>query len=243
MDLSRWNQEELKKQFFVAEPFHHIVLDNFLDSSFLHQVLQEIVQMPEDKWFDPKFGYINNEPDSYVQSKKIALTNVEIMQPLSKQIMEMFHSPSFIQFLENITDIHDLETDPYSFGAGIHRIKKDGHLSIHADFNIHPMTSKYRRINALLYLNQDWKEEYNGSLELWNKDMSSCVHSIPPIFNRLVIFRITDDAFHGHPAPWKAPEGIDRLSFAFYYYTADRPEEEKGPAHLALWQKRYNQYF
>jgi Rps23 Pro-64 3,4-dihydroxylase Tpa1-like proline 4-hydroxylase len=34
---------------------------------------------------------------------------------------------------------------------------------------IHPQTKKHRRINALLYLNSDWKQEYNGCLELWNK--------------------------------------------------------------------------
>ena len=57
--------------------------------------------------------------------------------------------------------------------------------------------------------------------------MQSCAHKIEPISNRLVIFRITNDALHGSPEKWLAPENYSRLSLAFYYYTDDRPEHEK----------------
>jgi len=73
--------------------------------------------------------------------------------------------------------------------------------------------------------------------------MTKCIHKIEPILNRLVIFKITDDAFHGHPEKWMAPIEYPRLSFAFYYYTDERPEEEKAPFHWALWQKRNNILF
>ena len=53
-------------------------------------------------------------------------------------------------------------------------------------------------MNVLVYLNRDWKEEYGGALELWSKDKSRCVRQILPVFNRTVIFTITDWAFHGH---------------------------------------------
>ena len=36
--------------------------------------------------------------------------------------------------------------------------------------------------------------------------MTQCCHKISPLFNRMVIFRINDDANHGHPEPWLAPE-------------------------------------
>ena len=28
----------------------------------------------------------------------------------------------------------------------------------------------------------DWKDEYGGALELWDKNMKSCVQKIQPIF-------------------------------------------------------------
>ena len=41
-----------------------------------------------------------------------------------------------------------------------------------------------RSIEVLIYVNnQDWKEEYEGCLELWDKEMSSCRQKIMPIFN------------------------------------------------------------
>ena len=106
------------------------------------------------------------------------------------------------------------------------------------DFNLHYNTRKHRRINILLYLNSEWKPSYNGELELWAKDMTRCVHKIEPLFNRFVMFKITDDAFHGHPEQWLAPMEYPRMSFAFYYYTDDRPENEKAPFHWALWKRR-----
>jgi len=154
--------------------------------------------------------------------------------------MDLFSSPEIVRFIEEVTGIKELEVDTSFMGGGIHRTTKGGRLAIHADFNNHPVTKKYRRINALLYLNSEWRPEYNGELELWSKDMTQCVEKIQPLFNRLVIFRITDDAYHGHPETWNAPLEYPRMSFAFYYYTNNRPDEEKAPFHWALWQKRNN---
>jgi hypothetical protein len=62
------------------------------------------------------------------------------------------------------------------------------------------------------------------------------VSAIAPIFNRLVIFSITDTAYHGHPNPLETPPGIARRSLALYYYSVDRPAEEQTEAHSTLWQ-------
>jgi hypothetical protein len=55
------------------------------------------------------------------------------------------------------------------------------------------------------------------------------------MFNRAVIFNITDDAYHGHPEPLRCPDNQARYSMALYYFTEDRPEEEKNSEHSALW--------
>ena len=55
------------------------------------------------------------------------------------------------------------------------------------------------------------------------------------MFNRAVIFNITDDAYHGHPEPLNCPEDQARYSLALYYFTEDRPDEEKNEEHSALW--------
>src|SRR5204862_6163752 len=67
---------------------------------------------------------------------------------------------------------------------------------------------------------------YGGHLELWDRDMKRCVKKIAPHFNRVVVFTITDWAFHGHPEPLTCPDGATRKSIALYYFTVGRPAGE-----------------
>jgi len=232
MDFSKFNTDELYNQFINAQPYSHLVIDNFIDPDYLTSLLQEIKGykqiMDED--------YQKNGDEHELQTKKIGLSDTERMGPIARHFFEQSQSPEMIAFLEKITGIPDVLPDPMLYGGGIHRTTTGGKLGIHADFNIHPYTGKNRRINILLYLNEDWKPEYNGELELWQSDMSKCVKSISPIFNRAVILRITDNALHGHPIPWQGHDNTPRLSIALYYYTDDRPEEEKSEPHMAIWK-------
>jgi len=99
-------------------------------------------------------------------------------------------------------------------------------LKIHADFNKHPVIKLDRRINALVYLNKEWKEEYGGHFELWDKSMSRCEKKILPKFNTLAIFSTTSYSYHGHPNPLNCPDNRSRKSLALYYYSNGRPKEE-----------------
>jgi Rps23 Pro-64 3,4-dihydroxylase Tpa1-like proline 4-hydroxylase len=94
----------------------------------------------------------------------------------------------------------------------------------------------HRRVNALLFLNRGWDPQWKGQLELWAQNLSAPVVSIEPEFNRLVVFNITDDAYHGVPDRIVCPPDRRRLSLALYYYTADQPDEEKAPFHWADWK-------
>jgi hypothetical protein len=86
-----------------------------------------------------------------------------------------------------------------------------------------------RRINVLVYLNENWEESYGGHFELWEKDMSKCAVRIAPIFNRMAIFSTTDYSWHGHPDELTCPPDRSRRSLALYYYTNGRPAEEISP--------------
>ena len=234
MNLQKYDTNALHEKYKFATPYPHIVIDNFLEPDYIQTILTEIQgynTMLDDMQ--------TREPDYIVQSKKIGLSDTTRMGTIVRSFLEKTQSSDMIQFLEKITGIQDLLSDPSFFGGGIHRTTKGGRLAIHADFNVHPYTQTYRRVNALLYLN-DWKPSDKGELELWRQDMKQCVQSIPPIMNRLVIFNITDTAFHGHPIPWESE--TPRFSIALYYYTQDRPEEEKSAPHMALWQKRTHEY-
>ena len=89
--------------------------------------------------------------------------NPDHMPTYSKAVFHALNSRPFIQLLENMSGIEGLIPDPYYMGGGIHRTNTTGYLDIHADFNYHKLMKIERRMNVLIYLNPDWKEEYGGS--------------------------------------------------------------------------------
>jgi Rps23 Pro-64 3,4-dihydroxylase Tpa1-like proline 4-hydroxylase len=144
----------------------------------------------------------------------------------------------FIDFLETLTGITGLLPDPHLWGGGLHQIQRGGFLKVHADFNRHERLDLDRRLNLLVYLNKDWKEEYGGQLELWSRDMKRCEERVLPVFNRCVVFSTTDTSYHGHPDELTCPEGWTRKSMALYYYTTGRSAEETSQSHSTLYQER-----
>jgi hypothetical protein len=119
-----------------------------------------------------------------------------------------------------MTGIDGLISDPHFEGGGLHETKRGGHLGVHADFNVHGHLKVERRINLLIYLNENWEQEYGGQLELWDTQMKECVVRVEPVFGRAVLFNTNLDSFHGHPDPLNCPDGRSRRSIATYYYTA-----------------------
>ena len=142
------------------------------------------------------------------------------------------NSPELIGYISELTGIKNLIQDDNYNGGGVHRVSTGGRLGIHYDFNYLPGTNYRRRINALLYLNDGWKDEWGGFLELWNSER--CVKKISPTFNRMVVFNTNKTSYHGHPDPVRSPDGVDRLSFAMYGYSEERPED-KEDFHWSIW--------
>ena len=208
-----------------ATPFPHIVFDDFVCPDQCHQLIEEFEDPASPRWlkFDDPTGV------------KLASRSALQFGPITRQVLDDFNSAPFLEFLEALTGISGLIPDPWFEGGGLHQIPPGGYLKIHADFNWHKRLRLDRRINVLLYLNQNWREEYGGPLELWDRDMAHCEQRILPLFNRCVIFNTTDVAFHGHPEPLTCPETMTRKSLALYYYSNGRPEEEKSESHSTLY--------
>ncbi len=217
-----------KEIYMNADPFPHIVMDHFFDESILNSVLNEFPDLSSDRWKSYKHAY----------SEKLANSSEEQLGELTRELIYQLNSSPFLRFLEQITGIEGLIPDPHLVGGGLHQIERGGFLKIHADFNFHKTLKLDRRINLLVYLNKDWKEEYGGHLELWDKDLKGCKKKIAPLFNRVVLFNTTDTAFHGHPEPLQCPEGRRRRSIAMYYYSNGRPVAEKSEAHSTLYKEK-----
>lgn len=208
---SRDKGKELAEAYGAAAPFPNVVIDNFLPPAIPEMVIADLAAV-RDK--------LDVEQFDRAQERYKSNFNPESLPESIRNLFYSFNSRPFIRVLENITGIKGLIPDPFFIGAGIHEIRQGGHLSIHADFNHHRLMNLERRINVLIYLNEDWSPEYGGQLELWNTGMTKMEHSIVPLLNRCVIFNTTSDSQHGNPNPVSHPESIPRKSIALYYYTA-----------------------
>jgi Rps23 Pro-64 3,4-dihydroxylase Tpa1-like proline 4-hydroxylase len=220
-----YDPRSLHAQYVAAEPFPHIALDGLFDDDALDDVLREFPSREAMKW---------REFDSATEKKLGYFHETSTISKTVRDFLEAMNSFEMLLWLEALTGIEGLIPDPYFGGGGLHQIEPGGFLKIHADFNVHPKLKLDRRLNMLVYLNKDWRDEYGGHLELWDRDMSACRKKILPIFNRTVIFSTTDTSFHGHPHPLTAPEGMSRKSVSLYYYTAGRPEAERSAPHDTL---------
>jgi hypothetical protein len=157
------------------------------------------------------------------------MTKLHLFPPLLRAVTDELNSPSFLAWLSGLTGLPDLLADPGLDGGGPHQAGRGGFLNVHTDFSHHHYHTNWRRrLNLILYLNEEWRPEWGGSIELWDSRVENCVAKYPPLINHALIFNTDERSFHGFPGALACPEGVSRKSLALYYYTVD-PFEGRGP--------------
>ena len=219
------NIEKLKKistlnknKYKNALPFPHIVIDNFFEEKYINKVHNEFPKLSKLK------GSIHHSGKT--DEKLASPRGVNFQKKFTKNLLMYLNSSEFIDFLQDLSGINEkLIPDPHFIGGGLHQTYRGGFLKVHADFCKHPETKLDRRINLLIYINKNWKKNYMGELNLFDKNMQNNI-KIEPIFNRIVIFNTTDFTYHGVPDPLNCPENTTRNSLALYYFSNGRPKNE-----------------
>ena len=218
----------LAEEYQHAKPFPFIVIDDFLPNELAEAVVADIPAKGSPDW---------KKLPTEDQKGKHVLADESKLPIVIRAVIQELNSGYFLRFLEKLTGISDLIADTKLVGGGVHLIERGGKLSVHVDFSHHPTNGLNRRLNFLLYLNKNWKEEYGGHFELWTRDIKTREQKILPIFNRCVVFSTSPISYHGHPEPLNCPEGMTRNSIALYYFSKGRPKEEEGE-HNTLFKSR-----
>ena len=221
--------ETLSATHCLAEPFPHTVLDNFLPDVVARAALEHFPReaLRSDRVFEG--GYAG------LHKRQIM---PEECDAAARQLFHFFNSRPMLEFLEGLTCIQGLISDPYFVGGGYHETLRGGKLGIHADFRINDQLHLHRRLNVIIYLNEGWQAEWGGSLELWDREMKAKHHDVLPLFNRCVIFNTDANSYHGHAEPLATPEGVSRRSIALYYYTASKEVYKEVPSTSTLYHAR-----
>ena len=209
---------DLAARYRDAEPFAHIAIDDFLPDH-LAEALQAAFPGPTSE--------VWTKLPTEDQKGKYAAQDEDRFPELLRSLIHELNAGPFVQFLERLTGIDELIADAKLSGGGLHRTETGGKLSVHVDFSHHPANRLNRRLNLLLYLTPEWREEYGGHLELWRwGDDKAPVAKILPKFNRCAIFSTSPWSYHGQPEPLRCPPEIARQSVALYYFSNGRPADE-----------------
>ena len=212
----RDDADRLAAVFQGAQPFQHFVVDGFFTEEFADRLLAEF----------PPFEAGDNRNEAGHEGKKAVFERVRRLGPAFAALDDLVRSAEFLALLGRITGIRDLRYDPDYIGGGTHESRHGQELDPHVDFNRHPLTGWHRRLNLIVYLNRNWRDEWGGSLELHSNPRAADdrVTLIAPAFNRGVLFETNEISWHGFarialPADQRH---LSRRSVALYFYTGER---------------------
>jgi len=203
-----YNTNELFNKFNGVEPFDHVIIPNFLKDDYAEMIFNSFpTDITSEKWH------------KYYNPMEIKYANDDINNlPICiRKLFYLLSTNEIVKEISQLSGIEKLEYDPYLHGAGLHIHPRNGKLNMHLDYEKHPHMDKERRLNIILYMSKDWKEEWNGDTQLWDKNMQNCIVKSQVKFNTAIIFRTNNQSWHGVPEQIKCPENIYRKSIAYYY--------------------------
>lgn len=225
---------EFRFQFETAEPFPHVVIDDFLDSGLFEGLIAEFPPFDERRALN-EHGQVGG---------KSVEPNLALIGEHYRRLDQLLRSAGFLELISQVTGIPSLLFDPDYTGGGTHENLHGQELDPHIDFNYHPRTHLHRRLNLILFLNPEWKPEWGGCLELHRDPHlpphEDFVREVVPLANRCVIFETSERSWHGFRRI-ETPEDkrhLSRRSVAVYYYTKERPAEETALDHSTVYVPR-----
>lgn len=220
------SSDELNKTFQSAEPFPHLVFEEFLSAPLVERLQAEF----------PPFDERNAGSETGKTGRKAVIEDMGSISPAFKELHLMVQSDEFLSLLSRVTGIEDLLFDPEYYGGGTHENLSGQGLNYHVDFNYHPLRKWHRRLNLIIFLNESWEHEWGGNLQLiknaW-EDQGSPDVEITPTLGRTVLFETSERSWHGfEPISFSADGATrSRRSIALYFYTHERPSDEVTAEH------------
>ncbi len=214
----RNDSELLQKQYSLGQPYPHLVIDDLFDTEILDRIVTEFPKADNRDWIAWNTNHEN-------KSTSRGITGLSMFT----QIFSLWlSSTEFIEEIKRITGIDDLVPDPLFFGAGLHEMRRDGWLEVHADYTKHPVMPLTRRINLLIYLNRDWNPAWGGDLELWDAPKPTQKAGYPCLFNRAIIFPTNSKTLHGVPDRLSCPLDRSRQLLSIYYWSPASSSAKEG---------------
>jgi Rps23 Pro-64 3,4-dihydroxylase Tpa1-like proline 4-hydroxylase len=223
--------ESLRSAYKNAKPFPHVVIDDMFSASLLESLLTEMSTMKQAQW---------SRIEQDTRERTLRMRSAAELGPAGADMLRIVHSAPFLYLLSEITGVWQLIPDPYLQGAGYASMRRGDYFHVHSDRSVAYDTGLTRRLAMIVFLNKSWKPEYEGKLELWNDNATSCDATVEPLFNKTVIFEVAHPNFHGVPVPLACPADRSRQSFILYYHTVGIDGKSDVRPHTSIFAPRHS---
>lgn len=196
--------DALKKALLQKEPFPYLIIENFIRPNVLNDVVDSFPTLASR--------------GSY------SLNNVSCEGAFAELMQEM-QSPELRDLIGSKLGM-DLSDKPAMVTLRGHTTERDG--KIHVD-------SESKLITVLLYLNPNWQHEGGKLRLLYNQhDLHNYAAEVPPEAGRCLIFKVTDNCWHGHEV-----FNGERKSIQLNYVSSDKEKDRHLKRHrLSAFLKR-----
>ena len=180
------------------DPFEYVIVRNFVDHDRLKEILADYPVVP---------GPGSHPPAGLNISGRF------------KDLMSELLGPSFRNAVEEKFDV-DLTNRPTMYTVRGFCRARDG--QIHTD-------SKTKIITVLLYMNDDSWESSTGRLRLLRNgsDLENYVAEVEPAGGTLLIFKRSDNSWHGHH-PFEGKRRAIQLNWVTDQSVVDREQSRHG---------------
>jgi hypothetical protein len=201
---------------WIAEPFPHAVVDNFLPSEIFYKITDGLNNLKNPEDIKKKFS-------TYIEANKEVYGDKDLNEILKLpiNILGGIEIKRKIETFFSIDQISSL-TDELNYGGyyPFHIMKKDGVLGSHVDHS-HSSEGKLHVANSIYYVSPKWEESWGGETLLLNSSGTKILKKILPKPNRMILFVHSAKSFHA-VNKLSCPDTVRRSTYYMDYYTNDK---------------------
>lgn len=157
-----------------------------------------------------------------IKEHKLVAAQMNAYAPLLEEAVFAFQDPRVVEVIAAITGMAALEPDTELYAGGISLMSEGGYLRPHLDNSHDGDHGRYRVLNLLYYVSPGWREDFGGSLQLWDDGPLSTPRTIPSLFNRLVVMATNRTSWHSVN---EIRASGKRCCVSNYYFSKQSPEQ------------------
>ena len=193
----------------IENPFTLWTIDNFLN--------EDTIKKMSDNWYgaeDQAWHKGHEEVNGKKNILEQGMRGVSKLDKMPNEIAEVaskLHTQEFTDQIGELIGVDGLIADGAMRWSGMRTMLPGSFQLIHSDARISPESGLRKELTVLIYVQPSYNEEHdNGHLEIWDDNISECVHKIAPRYNSAVIFLNSDTSYHGVPEV-----NFERRAFTF----------------------------